>query len=125
MKKVFTFTAITFLSFSILGQKKSVEKDSSLLSKETVAGLNFRLVSPASTSGRIADIAIHAVRPLAGRSHQIEAITRRHVRQRVTHKQREVGEWLAWDATINGHVVHSRANRVARHPVRIRFVGGQ
>ncbi len=63
MKKVFTFSAITLLSFSILGQKKSVEKDSSLLSKETVAGLNFRLVSPASTSGRIADIAIHPKNP--------------------------------------------------------------
>ncbi len=63
MKKVFTLSAITLLSFSILGQKKSVEKDSSLLSKETVAGLNFRLVSPASTSGRIADIAIHPKNP--------------------------------------------------------------
>lgn len=63
MKKILSFSVITFISLSIFAQKKPVVKDTTIFSDEMVGGLNFRLVSPASTSGRIADIAIHPKNP--------------------------------------------------------------
>ncbi len=46
------------ITLPVLGQKDKNDDDG-LLSKSTVSGLKFRLVGPASTSGRIADIAVH------------------------------------------------------------------
>lgn len=45
----------------VLGQKKGVSKEPQKLpyDESTVAALNFRMVGPALTSGRVADIAIH------------------------------------------------------------------
>jgi len=63
MNKLLTLSAFVFLSITIFAQKKPVVKDSTIFNEGTVGGLNFRLVSPASTSGRIADIAIHPSAP--------------------------------------------------------------
>ena len=63
MIKIVSVTFIALLSVSTFAQKKVIAKDSTNFDESTVGGLNFRLVSPASTSGRIADIAIHSKNP--------------------------------------------------------------
>ena len=59
MIKIFTYSIIAMLSLNAIAQKKTPVKDSVLFSSSTIGGLNFRLIGPALTSGRIADIAIH------------------------------------------------------------------
>ena len=63
MNKFLTLSALLFLSNSTFAQKKPVVKDTTIFNDGTIGGLNFRLVSPASTSGRIGDIAIHPSAP--------------------------------------------------------------
>ena len=59
MIKIFTYSIIAMLSLNAIAQKKTPVKDSVLFNSSTIGGLNFRLIGPALTSGRIADIAIH------------------------------------------------------------------
>jgi photosystem II stability/assembly factor-like uncharacterized protein len=62
MKKHFYFTiSALVLSFSSISQKKETKAatPAPLFEATTLGGLNFRLVGPALTSGRVSDIAIH------------------------------------------------------------------
>ena len=59
MIKNFALSIIAMLSLNALAQKKTPIKDSTNFDSATLVGLNFRMVGPALTSGRIADIAIH------------------------------------------------------------------
>lgn len=62
MKKLFYVTALfTVASFLGTAQKKSTAEPvkPSLFDESTVGALSFRMVGPALTSGRVADIAIH------------------------------------------------------------------
>ena len=59
MIKNFALSIIAMLSLNALAQKKTPVNDSTNFDSATLAGLNFRMVGPALTSGRIADIAIH------------------------------------------------------------------
>ena len=59
MKYTFLFSLIATISITSFGQKKPVEtKPVAPFDAATVGGLGFRLVGPALTSGRIADMAI-------------------------------------------------------------------
>jgi photosystem II stability/assembly factor-like uncharacterized protein len=64
MKKTFSFAVCVGISLLSLAQKNTIEaKKSAPFDATTVSALNFRLVGPALTSGRIADLAIHATNP--------------------------------------------------------------
>ena len=58
MIKYISASLIAIFSLQSMAQKKITTKDSSLLNPSVVSGLNFRLVGPSLTSGRVADIAI-------------------------------------------------------------------
>jgi photosystem II stability/assembly factor-like uncharacterized protein len=64
LKKIF-FALVLFVSFISWNQKKKTEETAPKLHYDasTVSPLAFRLVGPALTSGRIADIAIHPSNP--------------------------------------------------------------
>lgn len=59
--KILFLTAITAISLPLVAQKSKENPNS--LAASTVSGLSFRLVGPAKTSGRIADIAVHPEDP--------------------------------------------------------------
>src|SRR3989338_3689630 len=59
MKKTLQLAAIALISFSAMAQKKPASTTSAPFDASTVGALNFRLVGPALTSGRISDLAIH------------------------------------------------------------------
>lgn len=61
MKKIFLLSILAITSYSVKAQKKTTEttKPTPLFDASTVGSLNFRLVGPALTSGRIADLAVH------------------------------------------------------------------
>ena len=64
LKKIF-FTLVLSVSFISWNQKKKTEEIAPKLSYDasTVSPMAFRLVGPALTSGRVADIAIHPSAP--------------------------------------------------------------
>lgn len=59
MKKTILLSLIALTTVTAIAQKKTPPPAASLPDAATVGGLNFRLVGPALTSGRVADIAIH------------------------------------------------------------------
>ncbi|MES2556150.1 MAG: glycosyl hydrolase [Bacteroidota bacterium] len=59
MKKTIQFAVIALLSFSAIAQKNPAPAAKTPFDASTVGALNFRLVGPALTSGRIADLAVH------------------------------------------------------------------
>lgn len=60
MNKYLLYSIFASVSLTICAQKKTTETaQTPLFDGSTVGGLNFRLVGPALTSGRIADLAIH------------------------------------------------------------------
>ena len=59
MKKTIQFAVIVLISFSAIAQKKPAPTTSAPFDASTVSSLNFRLVGPALTSGRISDLAIN------------------------------------------------------------------
>ena len=63
MIKNISISILTVISITLFSQKKTPAKDSTLFTSSTINGLNFRLVGPALTSGRIIDIAIHPKNP--------------------------------------------------------------
>jgi photosystem II stability/assembly factor-like uncharacterized protein len=65
MAKKILFTLLILSSFVSYSQKKKTEETSTKLPYDasTVSPISFRLVGPALTSGRIADIAIHPSNP--------------------------------------------------------------
>lgn len=62
MRKILFVVGCT-LSSVLFGQKKTAETPVTVPDASTISGLQFRLVGPALTSGRVADIAIHPSNP--------------------------------------------------------------
>ncbi len=58
MKKLLFLALTACISVPLIAQKKKNEATNSI-EASTVAGLKFRMVGPAKTSGRIADLAVH------------------------------------------------------------------
>lgn len=58
MKRILLLTSVLLLSFGGFSQKSKNEKSEATELKSVISGLSFRLVGPALTSGRIADIAV-------------------------------------------------------------------
>lgn len=63
MKKTILLSLIALTTATAIAQKKTPSPATSLPDAATVGGLSFRLVGPALTSGRVADIAIHPGNP--------------------------------------------------------------
>jgi len=61
MRILFTYLLFFLIIFNASSQKKSDKKEGTklLYDASTVASLSFRMVGPALTSGRVADIAVH------------------------------------------------------------------
>jgi photosystem II stability/assembly factor-like uncharacterized protein len=59
MIKNLSLSILAIISLTAFSQKKLPVKDSALFTSSTIGGLNFRLVGPSLTSGRVIDIAIH------------------------------------------------------------------
>ena len=57
MKNLLLASLLLFISYPIFAQKKKEASDSGIKSSD-ISGIKFRLVGPAKTSGRIADIAV-------------------------------------------------------------------
>ena len=59
MKKITLIISILLLSNQLFSQKKLTADTINLLKTETLAGLKFRSIGPALTSGRISDFAVN------------------------------------------------------------------
>ncbi|MEY4603557.1 MAG: hypothetical protein RIT43_849 [Bacteroidota bacterium] len=55
--------ALLCVPFALAAQKKSTPEIKPLYDEGTVSGISFRMVGPALTSGRIADISVHPTKP--------------------------------------------------------------
>ncbi|MCE2711499.1 MAG: hypothetical protein LW688_03055, partial [Cryomorphaceae bacterium] len=54
--------AFVCLPFALVAQKKSTPEVKPIFDEGTLSGISFRMVGPALTSGRIADIAVHPIK---------------------------------------------------------------